>query len=84
MPGSNWQGFTKGEKWPPSNKAVMESIIAATRARTNVDRDGSKTSPRSTKRGGVYAVEEGLHVSRSQAYRLIKLAREQGYIEEQS
>jgi hypothetical protein len=82
MPAVGWQGYEEGEKWPPSNKAIMESIVAATRSRTNIDRERLEDVARFHKAGGVRAVEDALNVSRSQAYRLIKLAGEQGYMKE--
>jgi hypothetical protein len=80
VPAVGWEHAT--DEWPPPNAKVMESIVAATRSRTNVDRERLEDVARFHKAGGVRTVEEALNVSRSQAYRLIKLAREQGYIEE--
>ena len=82
VPAKGWEAFDDGEPWPPSNKRVMESIVAATRARVSVDRDRLDEVARLHADGRVHAVEHGLNVSRSQAYRLIKLAREQGLIEQ--
>ena len=78
-----WEGYESGETWPPSNKAVMESIVAATRSRTSVDRERLDDVARHYAAGRVAGVQLGLSVSRSQAYRLITLAREQGHIEEE-
>jgi hypothetical protein len=84
MPFTGWDAFEEGETWPPTNKRTMESIVAATRSRVSPDRERLEEVARVHEAGGVRAVEKVLHVSRSQAYRLIKLAREAGYIEEES
>jgi len=84
MPSTGWKGHETGESWPPSNRAVMESIVAATRSRTSIDRSRLADVAEHFTAGGVAGVEHALNVSRSQAYRLIKLAREQGYIEEEN
>jgi len=81
MPAKGWDAFEEGEVWPPSNQAVMESIVAATRARVSVDRGRLDDVADAYDRGGVGAVEAVLKVSRSQAYRLVRLARERGLIE---
>ena len=80
MPAKGWDAFEEGEVWPPSNQAVMESIVAATRARVSVDRGRLDDVADAYDRGGVGAVQDVLNVSRSQAYRLIKLARERGLL----
>jgi hypothetical protein len=82
VPSVGWK--RESDEWPPSNAEVMESIVAATRSRTSVDRERLEDVARFHQAGGVLAVEKALNVSRSQAYRLIKLAREAGYIEEES
>jgi hypothetical protein len=82
VPVTGWQGFDNGEAWPPSNQAVFDSIVAATRSRTSVDRDRLDDVAKHYEAGRRRGVEEGLNVSRSQAYRLIRLAREQGLIGE--
>lgn len=82
VPAVGWKGYERGEAWPPSNRAVMESIVTATRSRTSVDRERLADVARLHRQGRVTAVESGLNVSRSQAYRLIKLAREANLIEE--
>ena len=79
QPDVHWQ---KEHEWPPANSLVMESIVAATRSRTIPDRVRLGEVADAFANGGVAAVEARLHLSRSQAYRLIKLAREQGHIKE--
>ena len=83
LPAVGWDGYDQGETWPPSNKAVMESIVAATRSRTSVDRERLDDVARHYTAGRIVGVEAALNVSRSQAYRLVKLAREAGLIDEE-
>jgi hypothetical protein len=56
----------------------MESIVAATRARVSVDRDRLEEVATWFERGGITAVQEGLNMSRSQAYRLKRAAEAEG------
>jgi len=67
-------GSVSGDAW--------ESIVTATRARTGVGRERLEEVAQWFGLGGVPAVKSKLNVSRATAYRLIKLAREGGYIGE--
>jgi hypothetical protein len=61
----------------------MESVVAATRARVSVDCDRLEEVSRLYAAAGIRGVQDGLNVSRSQAYRLRRLAVEQRLIEEE-
>jgi hypothetical protein len=67
--------------WDRSEDA-WERVVSAVRQREVVGRDRLEEVARLYGLGGVKAVKENLHRSASQAYRLVKLAREQGYLEE--
>ena len=56
---------------------VWSSVVKAVEREPTSTGNGSRRSP-SSARGGVRAVEDNLRVSRSQAYRLMKLAGEEG------
>ena len=63
---------------------IAEALGLPARHRVRVDSARLEDVARLYDEGKVQAVEDGLDLSRSQAYRLIRRAREQAYIEEQA
>jgi hypothetical protein len=81
-------GFTavdgKPGTWSPDSAGVREALDALPRRRRHTSPERLQNVASAYRRGKVQAVQDELHVSEPQAYRLIAKARAANYLEERA